>query len=92
MGFADSSWTMPSNPPAERIIIPHGVGSKLIGIRYDRLPCPSAELVSAAKAEVNDRLANFQGAASNEHGYGILGWGPQCAASSQHVRIPPTYT
>lgn len=41
---------------------------------------PPAELVSAAKAEVNDRLANFQGAASNEHGYGILGWGPQCAA------------
>ncbi|KAJ5706897.1 hypothetical protein N7488_006698 [Penicillium malachiteum] len=41
---------------------------------------PPAGLISAAKAEVNDRLADFQGAASNEHGYGMLGWGPQCAA------------
>lgn len=41
---------------------------------------PPAELISAAKAEVNDRLADFRGAASNEHGYGILGWGTQCAA------------
>lgn len=40
----------------------------------------SEELASAAKAEVNDRLSDFQGAASDDHGYGILGWGPQCAA------------
>jgi hypothetical protein len=37
------------------------------------------ELINAVKAEVNDRLADFQGAASNEHGYGMLGWGPRCA-------------
>jgi hypothetical protein len=52
---------------------------------------PPAELVSAAKAEVNDRLADFQGAASNEHGYGILGWGPQCAALFGNQKEVRTY-
>lgn len=40
---------------------------------------PPVELINAVKAEVNNRLADFQGAASNEHGYGMLGWGPRCA-------------
>lgn len=51
---------------------------------------PPAELIKAAKAEVGDRLARFQGTASDEHGYGILGWGPQCAAlfeTQKEVRV-----
>ncbi|OQE70068.1 hypothetical protein PENNAL_c0125G08637 [Penicillium nalgiovense] len=41
---------------------------------------PPEELVNAAKAEVKGRLTDFQDAASDEHGYGILGWGSQCAS------------
>lgn len=49
---------------------------------YALIDChaPSKDLIQLVRAEVNDRLPDFQDVTSDEHGYGILGWGSQCAS------------
>lgn len=53
----------------------HGSRSTIVGLPYYRWPRPSENPTRAAKAEVEG--CQYEGATPDEHGYGILGWGPQ---------------
>jgi hypothetical protein len=49
-------------------------------------PRISSELIKSAKAEVEGRVSRLQDVTSEDHGYGILGWGPRCAELFESYR------
>lgn len=49
-------------------------------------PILSSELVKSAKAEVKNRVLELKNVTSDDHGYGLLGWGPRCAEVYENYR------